>query len=176
MIVRLVVAAALLAACGGFAVWWRRREGRVVAADGAFSRVDLGIAPEERLASVLVEFSGESCAPCRTVEARLEKVAADLPDVRIATIDAGQRLDLADRYQVRRVPTVFVTDSDLRVIWRASGVPTEEALRRALLGPGWAGRPQPRAGEAERPRGLRSRSPARRPRRARRRAPAHPPA
>ena len=39
--------------------------------------------------------------------------------------------------------TLFVLDEDLRVIWRASGVPSEDAIRTALLGPDWAGRPHP---------------------------------
>ncbi|MGH2726967.1 MAG: thioredoxin family protein, partial [Actinomycetota bacterium] len=138
------------------------------------------IGPSERPAAVLVEFSGENCAPCTTVENRLHKLAGELPDVRVVSIDAGERLDLADRYSVRRVPTVFVTDPQLRVIWRASGVVSEEALRGALLGPDWAGRPHPTVAEAERPslvrRGLRSRGRSRRPRRVRQRTPARPPA
>lgn len=178
MIVRLLVIAGVLIACGAFTLWWRSREGRMVAADGFFEPADVGIGPKERPAAVLVEFSGENCAPCTTVESRLRKLAAELPDVRVVSIDAGQRLDLADRYAVRRVPTIFVTDPQLRVIWRASGVVSEEALRGALLGPDWAGRPHPNVVEAPSlvRRGLRSRGRSRRPRRARQRTPARPPA
>ena len=180
MITRLLVIAAVLAACGAFAAWWRSREGRMIAADGFFEHADVGIGPKERPAAVLVEFSGENCAPCTTVETRLQKLASELPDVRVVSIDAGERLDLADRYRVRRVPTVFVTDPQLHVIWRASGVVSEEALRGALLGPDWAGRPHPSGAEVERPRlpgkGLRSRGRSHRPRRAKPRTPARPPA
>jgi len=28
-------------------------------------------------------------------------------------------------------------------VWRASGVPSEDAIMKALLGPEWAGRPHP---------------------------------
>ncbi|MEX2557006.1 MAG: thioredoxin family protein [Actinomycetota bacterium] len=175
MITRLLVIAGVLAACGAFAMWWRSREGRMIAADGFFEPADVGIGAKERPAAVLVEFSGENCAPCRIVEGRLHKLAGELPDVRVVSIDAGQRLDLADRYRVRRVPTVFVTDPQLHVIWRASGVVSEEALRGALLGPDWAGRPHPTMVDAERPQ-LRSRGRSRRPRRAKQRTPARPPA
>jgi thiol-disulfide isomerase/thioredoxin len=175
VIVRILVIVAVLAACAAFSVWWRRREGRLVEADGFFEHADLGMTSRERPAAVLVEFAGENCAPCTTVETRLQKLAAELPDVRVVSIDAGARLDLADRYRVRRVPTVFVTDPQLRVIWRASGVVSEDAIRGALLGPDWAGRPHPSGVEAERPR-LRSRDRSRRPRRARQRTPARPPA
>jgi thiol-disulfide isomerase/thioredoxin len=180
MIVRLLVVAGVLVACAAFALWWRSREGRMVAADGFFEAADLGLGPGERPAAVLVEFSGENCAPCTTVESRLNKLAGELPDVRVVSIDAGERLDLADRYGVRRVPTVFVTDPQLHVIWRASGVVGEEALRGALLGPDWAGRPHPTVGNGRRPhlgrRGLRNRDRSRRPRRERQRTPARPPA
>jgi thiol-disulfide isomerase/thioredoxin len=175
VITRLVVIAIVLAACAAFAIWWRRRDGRLVEADGFFERADVGIGPRERPSAVLVEFSGENCAPCTTVESRLQKLASELPDVRVVSIDAGARLDLADRYRVRRVPTVFVTDPQLRVIWRASGVVSEDAIRGALLGPDWAGRPHPNPVEAERPR-LRSRDRSRRLRRAKQRTPARPPA
>ncbi len=175
MTTRVLVVVAVLAACAAFAWWWRRREGRIVEADGYFERADVGLGARDRPSAVLVEFSGEGCAPCTVVEARLQKLAAELPDVHVVTIDAGARLDLADRYRVRRVPTLFVTDPSLRVIWRASGVVGEDALRNALLGPDWAGRPNPGMDVAGRPR-LRSRSSARRLRRSKQRTPARPPA
>jgi len=90
-----------------------------------------------------VEFFGEDCAPCTIVQARIEKISVEIGEVSVVSIDAGARMDLADRYEVRRVPTLFVTDPDLRIIWRASGVPSEDAIRQALLGPDWAGRPHP---------------------------------
>jgi thiol-disulfide isomerase/thioredoxin len=152
--VRLLVLAAL-ALLTAAAWWWRRREGRMVPAHGFFEPADLGLAPDARPSAVVVEFSGEGCAPCRVVEARVGAVAAELPDVRVVTIDAGRRLDLADRYHVRRVPTLFVADPELRVVWRASGVVSEEALREALLGPAWAGRPHPRTALRRRPRARR---------------------
>jgi thiol-disulfide isomerase/thioredoxin len=143
VIVRLIVALAVLAASGAFAVWWRRREGRMVEAHGSFDRRDLGIGSREAPCATIVEFYGEGCAPCVTVEQRLDKVAETVCDLRVVKLDAGERLDLADRYNVKRVPTIFVTDPELRIVWRASGVPTEEAIMVALLGPEWAGRPNP---------------------------------
>lgn len=145
MIVRVAVALALLAAVAAFAWWWRRREGRIVEAHGRFEREDLGLERRDRPSAVLVEFAGEHCASCRALEKRLAALTAELPDVRVVTIDAAERMDLADRYRVRRVPTLFVADGDLNVYWRASGLPSEAAIMGALLGPDWAGRPHPAA-------------------------------
>lgn len=150
MIVRIIAVAAVLAATGAFSLWWRRREGRMVEAHGAFDRRDLGIGFREKPCATVVEFYGEGCAPCVTVEQRLDKIAETVCDLRVIRLDAGDRLDLADRYNVRRVPTIFVTDPDLRILWRASGVPTEDAIINALLGPEWAGRPNPTLDEAAR--------------------------
>jgi len=149
VIIRLLIVVGVLLACALFALWWRRREGRMVEAHGLFDRRDLGIGAREAPCATIVEFYGEGCAPCDTVEQRLDKIAAEVCDLRVVRFDAGDRLDLADRYNVRRVPTIFVTDPDLRIVWRASGVPTEDAIKKALLGPEWAGRPNPAQEPAE---------------------------
>jgi thiol-disulfide isomerase/thioredoxin len=150
VITRLLIAAGVLLACAAFTYWWRRREGRMVEAHGSFDRRDLGIGARETPCATVVEFYGEGCAPCDTVERRLDKIATEVCDLRVVKVDAGERLDLADRYNVRRVPTIFVTDPELHIVWRASGVPSEEAIVKALLGPEWAGRPNPTSADAER--------------------------
>lgn len=148
MILRLAIALSVAGVSLAIAWAWRRREGRFTQTDGTFDRTDLGFTRREKPSAVLVEFFGEDCAPCTIVQARIEKIAAQVPDVSVVSIDAGARMDLSDRYQVRRVPTLFVADSDLKIIWRASGVPSEDAIRQALLGPDWAGRPHPEPSHA----------------------------
>lgn len=148
MAARLAIVLGVLALTALLTLWWRRREGRFAEARGAFHPADLGLGWRDKAAAVLVEFSGENCAPCKVVGERLNKIAAEVPDVRVVDIDAGVHMDLAERYEVRRVPTVFVADGDLRIIWRASGVPSEEAIVKALLGPDWAGRPRPKRDRA----------------------------
>jgi thiol-disulfide isomerase/thioredoxin len=150
MLVRLGVLVGVAALTTLGALWWRRREGRFTEAHGRFSRADLGLERRDRPSAVLVEFFGEHCAPCVTVQERIERLAREIPGVSVVSVDAGARLDLADRYAVRRVPTLFVADGDLQIVWRASGVPSEESIRAALLGPDWAGRPHPDAAEAPR--------------------------
>lgn len=149
MIGRLLIVLGTVVLVGILTVLWRRREGRIVEAHGAFDRSDLGLVRRDRPSAVVVDFFGEHCAPCRVVEQRLERLKGEIPDLLVVSIDAARRMDLADRYHVRRVPTLFVADADLRIIWRASGVPTEDAIRRALLGPDWAGRPRPEHEPAE---------------------------
>jgi thiol-disulfide isomerase/thioredoxin len=141
LIVRITIAIAVSVLSLVLALLWRRREGRFTAGTGRFDRSELALSRRDKHAALLVEFFGEDCAPCDVVQSRIEKIAAEVPDVGVVSIDAGARMDVADRHEVRRVPTLFVLDDDLRVIWRASGVPSEDAIRTALLGPDWAGRP-----------------------------------
>lgn len=143
MIWRIVIVLAFVAVAALFTLWWRRREGRFTEGHGRFDRGDLGLERRARPAALLIEFFGEHCAPCTIVQRRIEAIADQIPEVAVVSIDAGARLDLAERYDVKRVPTVFVADQDLRIIWRASGVPSEDAIMQALLGPDWAGRPHP---------------------------------
>ncbi|MFN2614013.1 MAG: thioredoxin family protein [Actinomycetota bacterium] len=143
MLVRLLIVAGVVVVMAVFTLWWRRREGAFTEASGRFDHISLGLSRTDKPSSVVVEFYGEHCAPCVVVERQLAKLAREVPELAVVRVDAGARLDLADRYNVRRVPTLFVADGDLRIIWRASGVPGEDAIRRALLGPEWAGRPHP---------------------------------
>lgn len=122
---------------------WRRREGRLQEADGRLLPEDLGLPRRGRRSATIVEFTGAGCGPCGPLRERLEAMASEIGDVDVVTIDAGDRLDLAERYDVRRVPTVLIADERLRIRWRASGVPSDPELRLALLGPEWAGRPHP---------------------------------
>ena len=147
---RLIIGVVVLAASLAIAYAWRRREGRFTVASGRFDRSELGLAWREKPSAVLVEFYGENCAPCTVVQKRIDKLVTELPEVSVVQIDAGSKMRLAERYEVRRVPTLFVADSDLKIIWRASGVPSEDAIRKALLGPDWAGRPHPSSATTER--------------------------
>lgn len=149
--IRLVIVGIFLLATAGFTFWWRKREGSFTEADGMFDKASLGISRSDKPCAAVVEFYGEGCAPCTTVEARLDKIAAAVCDLKIIKVDAGARLDLAERYNVKRVPTLFVTDENLNIVWRASGVPSEQAIMQALLGPEWAGRPHPDSARADLP-------------------------
>jgi thiol-disulfide isomerase/thioredoxin len=145
VIVRIGIVVVVMAVSLALAWAWRRREGRFTEGTGRFGRADLGLARGAKPSAVLVEFFGVDCAPCVVVQKRIETLAEEIGDVAVVSIDAGGRIDLAERYGVRRVPTLFVTDPNFKIIWRASGVPSEDAIRRALLGPDWAGRPHPSA-------------------------------
>jgi thiol-disulfide isomerase/thioredoxin len=142
-VLRILVVAAVVALVVGASIWWRRRDGHLHEASGSLRPQDLGVSRRSQDIATIVEFTGAGCGPCGPLRDRLDALADEIGDIRIVAIDAGERLDLAERYDVRRVPTVLIADERLRIRWRASGVPNDRELREALLGPAWAGRPHP---------------------------------
>lgn len=140
---RLLIILAVAALVAVATILWRRRDGHLHEADGRLLPEDLGLGRRARRAATIVEFTGAGCGPCGPLRDRLHALAAEIGDVDVVAIDAGERLDLAERYGVRRVPTVLIADERLRIRWRASGVPNDRELRDALLGPEWSGRPHP---------------------------------
>jgi thiol-disulfide isomerase/thioredoxin len=132
-----LIALAAATACG---LCYRARNGRVVslggltgrdpAASNLLSPSDLG-APLGRRAT-LVQFSSAFCAPCRSTRRILSDVAGMVDGVSHVEIDAGSRLDLVRRLDVRRTPTTFVLDQDGLVIHRASGQPRKAEVIAAL--------------------------------------------
>ncbi|MCM1333903.1 MAG: thioredoxin [Bacteroides sp.] len=58
---------------------------------------------------VLVDFYASWCMPCRMLAPVLESLSAELDGrVKFAKVDVGDEPELADRYQVRSVPTLMV--------------------------------------------------------------------
>ena len=116
--------------------WWQRRDRAVqpVAGSPKFSDDDLaavGLDLDGARAGALL-LGSPTCAPCQQVKRVLGEVADEQGGFRWVYADAGDHLDLADRYAVRRVPTLFVVDPTGHLLARTSGVPAPDDLRQVL--------------------------------------------
>ncbi len=81
---------------------------------------------------VLIDFFATWCGPCKALARVLKEVAGEVADeVRIIKIDVDKNPALAQRFQIRGVPTLALF-KDGELIWRKSGMMSKQELLTTL--------------------------------------------
>ena len=120
--IRLLIVLGVVLVVVAATVVHRRRS----ASDAARGSTGLAALPAELVAgapATWIIFTTPYCASCSAVEADL---AEAFPHHEVRRIDATERVDLADRYEVRRAPTTLLADEHGTVLQRLVG---PEAVR-----------------------------------------------
>ncbi|MEZ7495122.1 thioredoxin [Leeuwenhoekiella aequorea] len=81
---------------------------------------------------VLIDFYATWCGPCQTLAPILEDVKKDLGEkVKIIKVDVDKNQALAQKFQVRGVPTLMLFKNG-KQLWRQSGVLSRSDLKRVI--------------------------------------------
>lgn len=77
---------------------------------------------------VLIDFHATWCGPCKALAPVIKEVSKEMSDkVRVIKIDIDKNQEIAQRYQVRGVPTLILFDQG-KVIWQESGFQTQQQI------------------------------------------------
>ncbi len=81
---------------------------------------------------MLIDFHAEWCGPCKMLSPIIKEVSKEMNGkIRIIKIDVDKNQSLAQRFQVRGVPTLALFKKG-KVIWKQSGVLTKQQLLNTL--------------------------------------------
>jgi thioredoxin-like negative regulator of GroEL len=83
----------------------------------------------------IVYFTTPNCAPCRLQQTpTLQRLQSELADrMQVVRVDASEQPEIAERWGVFSVPTIFVLGPDGQPRSVHNGVVDSETLKRALL-------------------------------------------
>jgi thiol-disulfide isomerase/thioredoxin len=101
----------------------------------ARSRVPMQFDPKDASnggGALLVEFTSPYCQECREAIPYL-KAASLVHGARLEVIDARERPDLAQKYDIRHTPTILVVDRRGAVRGGWTGIPSSDELEAALV-------------------------------------------
>lgn len=76
---------------------------------------------------VLLDFWAPWCGPCRAIGPVVEEIAKERSDIKVGKINVDEQADLANKFQIRGVPTFLVIENG-REIHRATGARSKSKL------------------------------------------------
>lgn len=82
---------------------------------------------------VLIDFFATWCGPCQTMSPILKQLKDELGEqVKIIKIDVDKNQVIAQKFQVRGVPT-FMLYKNGKQVWKQAGLVTKTDLKRVIL-------------------------------------------
>jgi thioredoxin 1 len=81
---------------------------------------------------IVLDFYQATCAPCRALEPRLERVLSHYQrPLRVYRVDVDRELSVAERFGVQTIPTILIL-RDGKEVERLDGLITEHDLQAAF--------------------------------------------
>ncbi|HLN74349.1 MAG: thioredoxin [Methylococcaceae bacterium] len=83
---------------------------------------------------VIVDFHALWCGPCKVQSPILQEIAGEMGErIRVIKIDVDQNQEIANRYQIRSVPTLMIFKNG-EIKYKQAGVHTKQQLMGVLQG------------------------------------------
>lgn len=80
---------------------------------------------------VIAKFSTSWCAPCKSVQATLDKIEPTIDDLKVLKIDAEEEVELSQAFQIRSVPVLlYYKDGELKD--KTVGSVSEQTIREKI--------------------------------------------
>ena len=80
---------------------------------------------------VLVDFFADWCGPCKMLAPVLEEVSALYPDVEFVKVNIDDNMDLAERYGIMSIPTVYMF-KDNEVLAKTGGYQDQNGVKKFI--------------------------------------------
>ncbi|MCK5761934.1 MAG: thioredoxin [Candidatus Izimaplasma sp.] len=75
--------------------------------------------------TVILDFYADWCAPCRMIGPVLEQIAEENSDIKVVKVDVENNIELANQFEVRGIPALFVLKDGKTVAQRAGFMPKD---------------------------------------------------
>ncbi len=81
--------------------------------------------------ALVCDFSASWCGPCRALEPALKKLEQAFPEAVFAKVDVDEQSELADKYDIKLVPTVIFVKKG-KIVHKGLGAMKYEDLTRLV--------------------------------------------
>ena len=81
--------------------------------------------------TTLVDFFAEWCGPCKMMGPVLEELYSQYPDVNFGKVNVDENMDLAEKYQIMSIPTVYIF-KDGEVIAKNTGYNGPDSIKQFI--------------------------------------------
>lgn len=81
--------------------------------------------------TVLIDFWASWCGPCRMVLPIVEQIAEEHPEYKICKVNVDEQPELAQKFQVRSIPTLVVVKEG-KVVNQSVGAKNKDAILSML--------------------------------------------